>query len=90
MVPLKNIESQAVLLPDLQGDSVPDLLVATLPTDEVCLFLHNTGQFIVRFHCSMTESITKLDRLNVLTAAATALIHSTCCAVNKQKTNAYI
>ncbi|RVE69144.1 hypothetical protein OJAV_G00075010 [Oryzias javanicus] len=33
-VPLKNIESQAVLLPDLQGDSVPDLLVATLPTDE--------------------------------------------------------
>uniref|UniRef100_A0A3P9KAQ2 Family with sequence similarity 234 member B n=1 Tax=Oryzias latipes TaxID=8090 RepID=A0A3P9KAQ2_ORYLA len=34
LVPLKNIESQAVLLPDLQGDSVPDLLVATLPTDE--------------------------------------------------------
>ncbi|XP_033999189.1 protein FAM234B [Trematomus bernacchii] len=31
---LKNIESQAVLLPDLQGDSVPDLLVATLPADE--------------------------------------------------------
>nr|XP_020480566.1 protein FAM234B isoform X1 [Monopterus albus] len=31
---LKNIESQAVLLPDLQGDSVPDLLIATLPTDE--------------------------------------------------------
>ncbi|KAG7216214.1 hypothetical protein INR49_029063 [Caranx melampygus] len=33
-VQLKNIESQAVLLPDLQGDSVPDLLVATLPADE--------------------------------------------------------
>uniref|UniRef100_A0A3P8T5W7 Family with sequence similarity 234 member B n=1 Tax=Amphiprion percula TaxID=161767 RepID=A0A3P8T5W7_AMPPE len=33
-VMLKNIESQAVLLPDLQGDSVPDLLVATLPVDE--------------------------------------------------------
>nr|XP_046271867.1 protein FAM234B [Scatophagus argus] len=33
-VPLKNIEFQAVLLPDLQGDSVPDLLIATLPADE--------------------------------------------------------
>lgn len=32
---LRNIESQAVLLPDVQGDSVPDLLVATLPADEV-------------------------------------------------------
>uniref|UniRef100_A0A3Q3WCB6 FAM234A/B beta-propeller domain-containing protein n=1 Tax=Mola mola TaxID=94237 RepID=A0A3Q3WCB6_MOLML len=31
---LQDIESQAVLLPDLQGDSVPDLLVATLPADE--------------------------------------------------------
>ncbi|XP_077590403.1 protein FAM234B isoform X2 [Stigmatopora nigra] len=31
---LKNIESQAVLLPDLQGDSIPDLLIATLPADE--------------------------------------------------------
>ncbi|KAM8824195.1 protein FAM234B isoform 1-T1 [Synchiropus picturatus] len=31
---LKNIESQAVLLPDLQGDLVPDLLLATLPEDE--------------------------------------------------------
>ncbi|XP_077357603.1 protein FAM234B isoform X1 [Festucalex cinctus] len=31
---LRNIESQAVLLPDLQGDSVPDLLIATLPADE--------------------------------------------------------
>ncbi|XP_062294476.1 protein FAM234B [Scomber scombrus] len=31
---LKNIEMQTVLLPDLQGDSVPDLLVATLPADE--------------------------------------------------------
>ncbi|KAF7656906.1 hypothetical protein LDENG_00034580 [Lucifuga dentata] len=31
---LKNIESQAVLLPDLQGNSVPDLLIATLPEDE--------------------------------------------------------
>lgn len=35
LVQLKNIESQAVLLPDLQGDLVPDLLVATLPADEV-------------------------------------------------------
>jgi len=33
-VPLRNVESQAVLLPDLQGDSVPDLLIATLPADE--------------------------------------------------------
>eukprot|EP00066_Takifugu_rubripes_P012576 XP_011601842.1 PREDICTED: uncharacterized protein KIAA1467 homolog [Takifugu rubripes] len=31
---LKDIESQAVLLPDLEGDSVPDLLVATLPADK--------------------------------------------------------
>ncbi|XP_075940274.1 protein FAM234B [Anarhichas minor] len=31
---LKDIESQAVLLPDLQGDSVPDLLIATLPADQ--------------------------------------------------------
>lgn len=40
---IKSIESQAVLLPDLQGDSHPDLLVATLPADDVCqppLFLH--------------------------------------------------
>uniref|UniRef100_A0A8C6SDL5 Family with sequence similarity 234 member B n=1 Tax=Neogobius melanostomus TaxID=47308 RepID=A0A8C6SDL5_9GOBI len=29
----KNIESQAVVLPDLQGDLVPDLLIATLPAD---------------------------------------------------------
>ncbi|XP_053299648.1 protein FAM234B isoform X2 [Pleuronectes platessa] len=33
-VQLKNIESQAVLLPDLQGDSVPDLLIATMPEDK--------------------------------------------------------
>uniref|UniRef100_A0A3B5MPA1 Family with sequence similarity 234 member B n=1 Tax=Xiphophorus couchianus TaxID=32473 RepID=A0A3B5MPA1_9TELE len=33
-VALRNIESQAVLLPDIQGDSVPDLLLATLPADE--------------------------------------------------------
>ncbi|XP_029364848.1 protein FAM234B isoform X2 [Echeneis naucrates] len=33
-VQLKNIESQAVLLPDLQGDSVPDLLIATKRADE--------------------------------------------------------
>ncbi|XP_054891450.1 protein FAM234B [Poeciliopsis prolifica] len=33
-VGLRNIESQAVLLPDIQGDSVPDLLLATLPADE--------------------------------------------------------
>lgn len=32
---MKDIESQAVLLPDLEGDSVPDLLVATLPADKV-------------------------------------------------------
>ncbi|XP_074511600.1 protein FAM234B [Sebastes fasciatus] len=37
---IQNIESQAVLLPDLQGDSVPDLLIATLPADPaVDLFL---------------------------------------------------
>ena len=35
LVPLESIESQAVLLPDLQGDTVPDLLVATLPADQV-------------------------------------------------------
>lgn len=33
--PLKEVESQAVLLPDLEGDSVPELLVATLPADKV-------------------------------------------------------
>ncbi|XP_015235472.1 PREDICTED: uncharacterized protein KIAA1467 homolog [Cyprinodon variegatus] len=33
-VVLRNIESQAVLLPDIQDDSVPDLLVATLPANE--------------------------------------------------------
>ncbi|XP_047428434.1 protein FAM234B [Mugil cephalus] len=33
-VVLRNIESQAVLLPDLQGDSIPDLLVATLPVNK--------------------------------------------------------
>uniref|UniRef100_H3CZT4 Family with sequence similarity 234 member B n=1 Tax=Tetraodon nigroviridis TaxID=99883 RepID=H3CZT4_TETNG len=32
--PLRDIESQALLLPDLDGDSVPDLLVATLPADK--------------------------------------------------------
>lgn len=38
---LRNVESQVVLLPDLQGDSVPDLLVATLPADEALdLFLN--------------------------------------------------
>ncbi|XP_029996316.1 protein FAM234B [Sphaeramia orbicularis] len=30
---LKSIESQVVLLPDIQGDSVPDLLISTLPAD---------------------------------------------------------
>lgn len=39
-VQFKNIESQAVLLPDIQGDSVPDLLIATLPADEVRLHLY--------------------------------------------------
>lgn len=41
-VQLKSIESQAVILPDLQGDSVPDLLIATLPADaamDLCLTL---------------------------------------------------
>ncbi|KAM3598867.1 uncharacterized protein V6R79_023691 [Siganus canaliculatus] len=33
LLQLKNIESQAVLLPDLQGDLVPDLLIATLPAN---------------------------------------------------------
>ncbi|KAJ0058211.1 hypothetical protein NL108_009093, partial [Boleophthalmus pectinirostris] len=32
-VQLKSIESQVVLLPDLQGDSIPDLLISTLPAD---------------------------------------------------------
>ncbi|KAM3864403.1 protein FAM234B [Diretmus argenteus] len=36
---LKNIESQAVSLPDLQGDTVPDLLIATLPADNEALDL---------------------------------------------------
>ncbi|XP_041673007.1 protein FAM234B [Cheilinus undulatus] len=31
---LKNIMSQAVLLPDIEGDSVPDLLITTLPADK--------------------------------------------------------
>ncbi|XP_068435077.1 protein FAM234B [Clinocottus analis] len=47
-VPLKNIESQAVLLPDLDGDSIPDLLIATLPADaaldlSLTLFSGRTG-----------------------------------------------
>ncbi|XP_010894999.2 protein FAM234B isoform X2 [Esox lucius] len=29
------IESQAIAVPDLQGDTVPDLLIATLPADQV-------------------------------------------------------
>lgn len=33
-VALENIESQAVPLPDLQGDTVPDLLISTLAVDE--------------------------------------------------------
>ncbi|KAJ0000707.1 hypothetical protein NQD34_005727 [Periophthalmus magnuspinnatus] len=33
LVQLKSIESQVVLLPDLQGDSIPDLLISTLPAD---------------------------------------------------------
>ncbi|XP_072299804.1 protein FAM234B [Eucyclogobius newberryi] len=33
LVQLKNIESQVVLLPDLQGDLIPDLLISTLPAD---------------------------------------------------------
>ncbi|KAM4716461.1 protein FAM234B [Anableps anableps] len=32
-VVIGNIESQAVLLPDIQDDSIPDLLLATLPSD---------------------------------------------------------
>ncbi|CAL1588718.1 unnamed protein product [Knipowitschia caucasica] len=32
-VPLKNIESQVVVVPDLEGDLIPDLLIATLPAD---------------------------------------------------------
>ncbi|KAL0199266.1 hypothetical protein M9458_007806, partial [Cirrhinus mrigala] len=30
-----DVESHAVLLPDLQGDAFPDLLIAALPTDQV-------------------------------------------------------
>ncbi|XP_057201220.1 protein FAM234B isoform X1 [Triplophysa rosa] len=30
-----DVESPAVLLPDLQGDTIPDLLIATLPADQV-------------------------------------------------------
>ncbi|XP_050960596.1 protein FAM234B [Labeo rohita] len=30
-----DVESHAVLLPDLQGDAFPDLLIATLPADQV-------------------------------------------------------
>ncbi|XP_051741736.1 protein FAM234B-like [Ctenopharyngodon idella] len=30
-----NVESHAVLLPDLDGDAFPDLLIATLPADQV-------------------------------------------------------
>ncbi|KAF4116615.1 protein FAM234B [Onychostoma macrolepis] len=32
---VKDVESHAVLLPDLQGDAFPDLLIATLPEDQV-------------------------------------------------------
>uniref|UniRef100_A0A1A8M232 Chromosome 22 open reading frame 32 n=2 Tax=Nothobranchius TaxID=28779 RepID=A0A1A8M232_9TELE len=34
MVQLKDIESQAVLLPNIDSDRVPDLLIATLPDDK--------------------------------------------------------
>ncbi|XP_016116561.1 protein FAM234B [Sinocyclocheilus grahami] len=34
-VAVRDVESHAVLLPDLQGDNFPDLLIATLPADQV-------------------------------------------------------
>ncbi|KAF7686538.1 protein FAM234B [Silurus meridionalis] len=50
-VPAGQVESQAVAVPDLQGDSVPDLLIATLPADQesdLSLVLHSgmTGSLI--------------------------------------------
>ncbi|KAF4080909.1 hypothetical protein AMELA_G00176480 [Ameiurus melas] len=50
-VPAREGESQAVAVPDLQGDSLPDLLIATLPADEELdpsLVLHSglTGSLI--------------------------------------------
>ncbi|XP_060760153.1 protein FAM234B isoform X2 [Neoarius graeffei] len=50
-VPAGEVESQAVAVPDLQGDSVPDLLIATLPEDQesdLSLVLHSgmTGSLI--------------------------------------------
>ncbi|KAF5891635.1 protein FAM, partial [Clarias magur] len=43
-VPAGEVESPAVAVPDLQGDSVPDLLIATLPADQesdLSLVLHS-------------------------------------------------
>ncbi|XP_062846990.1 protein FAM234B isoform X2 [Trichomycterus rosablanca] len=43
-VPAGEVESHAVAVPDLQGDSVPDLLIATLPADQesdLSLVLHS-------------------------------------------------
>uniref|UniRef100_A0A4W4FAK6 Family with sequence similarity 234 member B n=1 Tax=Electrophorus electricus TaxID=8005 RepID=A0A4W4FAK6_ELEEL len=50
-VPAGEVESQAVTVPDLQGDGVPELLVATLPADQesdLSLVLHSgkTGSLI--------------------------------------------
>ncbi|XP_066530545.1 protein FAM234B isoform X2 [Hoplias malabaricus] len=50
-VPAGKVESQALAVPDLQGDGVPDLLIATLPADkdpDLCLVLHSgmTGSLI--------------------------------------------
>lgn len=39
-VPAGEVESPAVAVPDLQGDSVPDLLIATLPADQVDTHTH--------------------------------------------------
>ncbi len=40
MTAVRDVESHAVLLPDLQGDAFPDLLIATLPEDQVTTATH--------------------------------------------------
>uniref|UniRef100_A0A673H9C3 Protein FAM234B-like n=1 Tax=Sinocyclocheilus rhinocerous TaxID=307959 RepID=A0A673H9C3_9TELE len=49
-----DVESHAVLLPDLQGDAFPDLLIATLPEDQVTI----TGAKTFSHHCINTHTHT--------------------------------
>ncbi len=47
MTAVRDVESHAVLLPDLQGDAFPDLLIATLPEDQVTTATHTHTHNII-------------------------------------------